>query len=610
MLNFDIQGQDLPVIYIPGFLGSEIQCDGTDSGCRRAAAEPAADQALGRRADEPDLRQRRPDRQVVGTFLAKDVYGHANEWLRKMDPPGGWATSAGTGARRRRTASTSSTRRSRSCWRRTSSAKQGAERVTLVGHSYGGVLMRLYVDDRSRAKVARMLTVGSPMWGSIKPFFPLAFGIEATGLLRARPDGGQREPQGRLPQLRRRLPPARRRQLRPVADVDQQAKDQAGVKQFLESVGANGPLISDARRTHRERIDGWLDYDGRIDVRAVVGVGMLTPREVYVIRDPAEGDADVGVRMADGDETVPAHSAWQGEPGGATLGDPIHLQRRCGITHMDQTKDAVVINAYTQFLEFGRIPRKLPPPDCPRRASSSRSPTTWRSRRRRWSRGSRAAAAADAPLALGDADSRAGRRCTRSRAARRSSRTTPRRSPLRLASEGLHVHRHGPEGLGRGARGRLRPAHRRRRDHAGDDRRPGGDGERQAVAPVQDSGGGRAAAVAWRPPAGDRPPRSPVTASVRGGTLKVSRKGVATVRVDGGPGTGKLELRAKLGRRQVRIGSARVVMPAGRTVTAKVRVTQTARRAARRGALRVVATLTVRGSAGATASARAALRLR
>ena len=131
-----------------------------------------------------------------------------------------------------------------------------------------------------------------------------------------------------------------------------------------ESVGANGHLLSDGWKTHRDHIDGWLDYNGRIDVRAVVGVGLLTPREVYVINDPEEGDADVGIKMADGDETVPAHAAWQGEPGGATMGDPIHLQRRCGITHMDQTKDGVVVGAYTQFLLIGRTPRKLPDPSC------------------------------------------------------------------------------------------------------------------------------------------------------------------------------------------------------------------------------------------------------
>ena len=134
------------------------------------------------------------------------------------------------------------------------------------------------------------------------------------------------------------------------------------------------------------------------------------------------------------------------------------------------------------------------------------------------------------------------------------------------------------------------------------------------VAPATDSGppaggGGQPAGGSTATP---QPSAVALTASVRGGRVKLSKAGVARIaaRVDGGAGTGTLTLTAKLGRRQVRIGSARVVMPAGRTVTANIPVTKAARRAARRGALRVVATLTVRGNAGGAATARAALRLR
>ena len=503
---FDIQGQDLPVIYLPGFLGSEIQCDGTDYWM--PIVPPLNLQPIKLSADgrtNQTCASAGPTGDVVGKFMRQDVYEHANEWLRKLDPDGGWATFGWDWRKAPQDSLDELDAKIDELVAANELGKQqGAERVSLVGHSYGGVLMRLYVDDPVRAeKVARMLTVGSPMWGSIKPFFPLAFGIEAPGFsaLDLMVDNEN------LKDAFRNFAGA----YHLLADdnfgqwlhVDQQAKDQAGVKQFLESVGANGPLISDAWRTHRERIDGWLDDNGRIDVRAVVGVGMLTPREVYVIRDPAEGDADVGVRMADGDETVPAHSAWQGEPGGATLGDPIHLQRRCGITHMDQTKDAVVINAYTQFLEFGRIPRKLPPPDCPPQGKLIQVSHDVEIPPPAMEPQLAAAAAADAPLALGDAEL-AGRRDgvpVPGRHADRHERLEAGRAAARR--EGLHVHRDGPEGLGRGARGRLRPAHGRRRDHAGDDRRPGGDGERQGGrAGARTAAAGRPAAAAVVVPAG------------------------------------------------------------------------------------------------------------
>jgi hypothetical protein len=67
--------------------------------------------------------------------------------------------------------------------------------------------------------------------------------------------------------------------------------------------------------------------------------------------------------------------------------------------------------------------------------------------------------------------------------------------------------------------------------------------------------------------------------------------------------TGAVTLTAKLGRRTVRIGSARVMLPAGRTVKARIKVSKAARRAARRG-LRATATLSVAGAAPAQAAVR------
>ena len=99
-------------------------------------------------------------------------------------------------------------------------------------------------------------------------------------------------------------------------------------------------------------------------MRAVVGVGLLTTHKVDVTTDAEEGDADVEVRLGDGDITVPRFSARQQMPGGPLMGDPIHIQERCDVQHMDQLKDKVVQLAYTQYLLFGRTPRKLPEPEC------------------------------------------------------------------------------------------------------------------------------------------------------------------------------------------------------------------------------------------------------
>ena len=619
--NYDIQSQDLPVIYIPGFLGSEIQCDG--SNVWMPALPPIVMQPIRLSADgrsNQTCLSAGATGKMVDSFLAKDVYGHADDWLEKMDPPGGHA-SFGWDWRKAPQDSLDelNAKIEELLAANELGVKQGAKRVTLIGHSYGGVLMRLFVDDIDRSrKVARMLTVGAPMWGSIKPFFPLTFGIEGIGTSALDAFVGNEDLKDSMRNFSGAYHLLADDNFGQWLTVDDAARNQAGVKAFLESVGGNGVLFEDGRKTHEDHVDGWLDYDGRIDVRAVVGVGLLTTRHVKVTQDAQEGDADVEVAFADGDITVPAHSAWQGEPGGATMGDPIHLQRRCSIEHMDQTKDQVVQLAYTQFLLFGRTPRKLPAPNCDPAGKLIEisedvpipAPVSTEL----------AAAGADGPLNLGQADwtGKADVLDLPGGTKVVTNDSTP--VSLTFASAGWTMTVTDLEGEARGRRVAYGPLTGDVVITPGATDVPAVSVDGKAVTPATDSGppaGGGGGGGGGAVPAGGTtgtPQPSPVTlkASVRGGRVKLSKAGVARVaaKVDGGAATGTLTLTAKLGRRQVRIGSARVAMPAGRMVTANVRVTKAARRAARRGALRVVAALTVHGTAGGTAGARAALRLR
>ena len=624
--NFDIQGQDLPVIYLPGFLGSEIQCGGDLTWM--PWGPPLFLQPIRLSADgltNQNCASAGPTGKVVGRFFRQDVYEHADTWLKKMDPRGGGATfgwdwrKAPEESLDELDAKIEELKEANELGK-----KQGAKRVSLVGHSYGGVLMRLYADDPDRAKkVARMLTVGTPMWGSIKPFFPLTFGVEAPGFSALDLFVGNEDLKDSFRNWGGAYHLLADDNFGQWLSVDGQAKDQAGVKQFLESVGANGPLLSDGWRTHRERVDGWLDYNGRIDVRAVVGVGLLTPRQVYVVTDPAEGDADVGIRMADGDETVPAHSAWQGDPGGATLGDPIHLQRRCGISHMDQTKDAAVQGAYTQFLLFGRIPRKLPEPDCVPQGKliqvshdleippPALEPAL-------------AAKAAGGPLPLGDAELAGladiyplpgGTQIV-----------TNDRDPvaLQIAAEGWTFTVTDLEGDERGRELTYGPLTGQVVITPGTNDVPAVAVDGKAVAPSRDSGGapgdgggplpgggdlggGGAAPAGPQSPTGPAGPVAGLSASLRGGAVKVSRKGVATFRVRGsGRATGRLALAAKLRGRRTAIGAAKVVLTGPGEIRVAVRLSRAARRALRGGPLRATARLTLHG--GPTAIV--ALRLR
>ena len=155
--------------------------------------------------------------------------------------------------------------------------------------------------------------------------------------------------------------------------------------------------------------------------------------------------------------------------------------------------------------------------------------------------------------------------------------------PLKVAAEGLtmtvtDIERDRPR-----TERDLRAADRRPRRHARRRRRPAVSVDGKPVAPTHDTGG---SGGGQKPPENEvvvtPPPDSPVlTASLRGGRVKLSKAGVAliAVQVSGGGATGTVTLTAKLGRRTVRIGSARVTLPAGRTVKAKVKVSKAARRA-------------------------------
>ncbi len=143
--------------------------------------------------------------------------------------------------------------------------------------------------------------------------------------------------------------------------------DQQGVANWIAThAQGNKSLLEEAWTHHRENIDGFEDYAGRIDYRSVTGVGELTIGGVDLIDLAAEGDGlTAKVRYENGDGTVTARSASQGPLGTADpLGDDVHIQYRCGYAHMDQTKDETLQEAYSEFLVTGRIPRRLPAPDC------------------------------------------------------------------------------------------------------------------------------------------------------------------------------------------------------------------------------------------------------
>jgi hypothetical protein len=376
--------------------------------------------------------------------------------------------------------------------------------------------------------------------------------------------------------------------------VNGQMHDQTGVKGFLASQGGNGALFEDARVTHRDGIDGWLDYDGRIDVRTVVGVGYLTTHRVDVEMDPAGDEADVTVELGDGDITVPRFSARQQKPGSAMMGDPIHIQERCGWQHMDQLKDQALQQAYTQFMLFGRTPRKLPEANCELSGDVIEFSEDLEIPPPVSTEGFAAG-----PMTLGQAqwegkadviDLPGGTQVVVNDSAPVS---------LKVAAEGLSFTVTDVNGSGPGRKLSYGPLTGELVIEPGAVSVDG-----KPVRAENETRKDDDEIVVTPPPP---PPPPALAASLEAGRVKLSRAGVAVVaaRLDGGSATGTITLSAKLGRRTVRIGAARVTLPAGRTVKARVKVSKAARKAARRG-LKASATLAVAG----VTPARAVLRLK
>lgn len=368
--TMDIQPQATPVIFIPGFLGSEIVCggeqvwmpDGPPIHLERVAL--AADG----RSEAACQGVAGPTGKEVDRFIGADVYGHATTWLRGLkarrgETDGwhvlGWDWRKSPEESLRRLDDQITTLLDRPLARR-----QGVRRVAVATHSYGSLLLRRYLAEPGKARrVARAVTIGAPWWGAPKPMFPIAFGIEtpefsALDLFIANDDlrsfmvnssgGYSLMPSDNYGQWLR---------------YDGEPQDQGGVSRFLGSVGGNTALFGQARALH-QRIDGFTNGSGTIDMRNVTGLGLPTVTKVNVAPS-LDGEASVGLVFGQGDGTVPVRSSAQGDEGTRNgLGDRIHQQYRCGIPHMRQTADDITQRAYADFLLDGAIPRRLPAVHC------------------------------------------------------------------------------------------------------------------------------------------------------------------------------------------------------------------------------------------------------
>jgi pimeloyl-ACP methyl ester carboxylesterase len=368
---FDVQAQQLPIINIPGFGGSEIRCGDErlwgpslfGTGAQLKAMELGSDgrsnagcPSAGPPVDPND------ETGFVDRVLGSKIYEAQDTFISAIAPePRGWRFSWDW----RKAPAESLERLDQLVTRALDESfarDQGVTRVVMYGHSYGGMLMREYQNAHPE-RLARALTVGTPYWGATKPLNFATFGLEnplsgPLDLDTLMPNAAAKAFARNLAGLYWLVPSDHYGPWLKVAGVTQ---SQGGVRDFfVDGAGGNGALVDAGLAWHHAN-DGFSTTRGNVEVRAVVGTGLPTIEAIDVsnLRPGEGGDLEVALHLGQGDVTVPIRSASQGDLGTHDpLGEDVHAQAVCGVGHMELGGVASVTEPYTDYLLRGRTPRK------------------------------------------------------------------------------------------------------------------------------------------------------------------------------------------------------------------------------------------------------------
>jgi len=361
-----------PVVFVHGFAGSIIACGGD----QLYPDVPVEFPDMRLQADgETNLQQgacnpvARPT-EILESFLTEDVYGPALAFLDEIAPDNNYIYVWD--------------------WRKSpqlaldeldvmvEQARCGGtlpsgeitcedpvhEKVLLMGHSMGGLVIRNYINDQPRAdKVVRALTVGTPYWGSPKAIFPLAAGLEspaAEGLDSIIVDDEFHEWARNAQGLYYLYPSANFGGWLTVAGREPRPLDRPGLLSYVADLGGTPALLERALDDHTQSLDGFKRNG--VDFQAFVGSGLATVERVLFFG--IAGQDYVKLTYAQGDGTVPVRSGAQGPQGTADpLGEDIPIHYSCGIKHVPLPGDPDVTPRIEGFLVSG-FPIVAGPSSC------------------------------------------------------------------------------------------------------------------------------------------------------------------------------------------------------------------------------------------------------
>jgi hypothetical protein len=374
------QPQQLPIIYLPGFAASTLEC-GTQ------VVWPPGPGNLPPPIRLLDLDENGSDKNCpagvkagppVTTILGKDFGAGMIKFLENLKLPVAWGnmpwpTAAfGWDWRKRPQASIGRLQELVETELKSPVATaEGVTKVTLVAHSYGGLLARAFLAAH-KEEVGRVLTIGTPYWGAAKAIFPLAIGQELPGTFTSPLNFilNHTEFQEFAQNLEGNY------ELYPSIPVygtwlmeNGSSLGEPEVEQGIVDLSGNRRMYQETREDHKNLFDGFtLTPSDKIEYQEVFGGGLATP--VGVELNPLGGSrANMNVILGNGDGTVPLRSASQGAPvtskGVYETPLPYHSQIICGIGHTALPINPRLLDAYESYLKFGKRPDTLDTPPCP-----------------------------------------------------------------------------------------------------------------------------------------------------------------------------------------------------------------------------------------------------
>lgn len=358
--DWDLQVRPEPIIFIHGFLGSEIKCGNEQAWPHLGVFDRPQ---LLKMALAPDGVSPAPGAcsATVGEIVKRviiDIYGSTVDFLNGLSPGSvyffNWDWRKGPQESLAELSSFIADKR----------ARHDDSKVVLMAHSYGGLLARLYLDGAGNAEnVARVVTIGTPALGSPKALFPLYGGVEAPGgrglnLFLDKQD---------LHEFAKNLagdyflyPSANYGPWLSLGGGAGVPQSEQGVLNYVASLGGTAALLSQALASHASVLD--LPYIGTVNdprFEVIVGLGVPTITSIQIL-----GDGHVLLRYGNGDGTVPAKSAARGQPGS---GNPnkAHTYYSCRVKHVPLPGHTQVTEAIDDFLKFGDDIDGLKNSNCP-----------------------------------------------------------------------------------------------------------------------------------------------------------------------------------------------------------------------------------------------------